>query len=742
MTKTLQSCHCSLILTLALSSLPVACTQSVPIKQIGTWPGYFRGEAGAVFMVGTTAYVGLRSSPPGSIWILDVSDPANPVRLGGWESPVVYNRGSYIGVHVVGNLAYVADDIAGLSVLDISNPANPIRIGACAVSGGRATSVFVSGLRAYLSCYQGGLQVMDVADPANPVWLGGADTPGLAMDVKVAGDYAYVADDNIGGATGGLYLFDVRNPAQPVLAGSYVNRGRGMGVAVEGTHAYLADFDAGVFVIDVSVPTNPTFVSKYVLFNNLMSGIAAIGNRVYVADSGSAVGGFHALDVSDPANLVALGHFKTNTLPHGVAVAGNLAALASWNSGVEIVELSDETHPIRTGWLTTSATAQDIALVGDRALVADGNDGLQVLDVSLPHRPVRLARYNHRPEQAAKDNMIIVGVATRGAYAYVTDAYNVDQGLSVVDVSDPAHPVAVGHYVTPCVGGGLAVAGDYVYLAGPLKGLEVISVNDPAKPALIGRYPGVGGSGSAGVAVAGNLACVASDAAGLLLFDVTDPANLVLRGKIDTGGQTFGCCLVGQRAYVVDNKTGLQIIDVSDPDHPGTVGSCPITPVYSIPSHRYMAEARGIDVIGMLAYVAAGEAGLQVFDISDPTHPVYVAGHPTRYRAWAVKASGNNAYVADTTAGLQVIQVGTPPRPRLTPMTGSGAGQPFRFLIGNDDGSALQAADVARLRVETSGDFRAWTGLDTTLTLTNGSALGEDLASPVQTLRFYRAWTP
>ena len=79
-----------------------------------------------------------------------MSDPANPVHRGGYDTP-----GSAEGVAVAGSLAYVAD-------------------------------------------YEWGLQIIDVSDPANPVRRGGYDTPGYARGVAVAGSLAYIADHDSG----------------------------------------------------------------------------------------------------------------------------------------------------------------------------------------------------------------------------------------------------------------------------------------------------------------------------------------------------------------------------------------------------------------------------------------------------------------------------------------------------------------------------------------------------------------
>ena len=62
-----------------------------------------------------------------------------------------------------------------------------------------------------------------------------------------------------------------------------------------------------------------------------------------------------------------------------------------------------------------------------------------------------------------------------------------------------------------------------------------------------------------------------------------------------------------------------------------------------------------MDVSGGFAYAAAGSTGLQVVDVSDRTNPTVVASGDTPSNANDVKVVGNLAYVADGAAGLQII---------------------------------------------------------------------------------------
>ena len=110
------TCGCGLV-TLALALAWVA--HGADLELIGQWPGWPRGKAFGVAVSGNYAYVAIEWA---GLQVIDVSNPANPRRVGGYDT-----GGHAWGVAVSGNYAYVADREGGLQVIDVSNPAKPQR---------------------------------------------------------------------------------------------------------------------------------------------------------------------------------------------------------------------------------------------------------------------------------------------------------------------------------------------------------------------------------------------------------------------------------------------------------------------------------------------------------------------------------------------------------------------------------------------------------------------------------------
>jgi hypothetical protein len=230
----------------AIDDAPVA--GAVPAWNV-SYVGQYGGRSDAIAVRGGRAYLGVGPR----LAILDVAHRSNPVVLGQTLPLPGLVRGLAMGM----GRAYVAADSAGLSVVDVSDPAHPFQIGGFDTPG-QALGVAVGGGRAYVADGEAGLRVLNIYRPSRPVELGFVDTPGTAYGVAVLGRYAYVAD-----GTAGLRVVDVARPNHPLEVGFCDTPGEAWGVAVAGGYAYVADRDGGLRVVDVSDPAHPAEVGFY-----------------------------------------------------------------------------------------------------------------------------------------------------------------------------------------------------------------------------------------------------------------------------------------------------------------------------------------------------------------------------------------------------------------------------------------------------------------------------------------------
>ncbi|MBF0129304.1 MAG: DUF4347 domain-containing protein [Alphaproteobacteria bacterium] len=298
------------------------------------------------------------------------------------------------------------------------------------------------------------------------------------------------------------------------------------------------------------------------------------------------------------------------------------------------------------------------------------------------------------------DTELAYGVAVSGNYAYVADDR---AGLRVIDISNPVSPSLLGTYDTPGYASGVVVNGTYAYVADLNRGLQVINISNPASPSLAGSLWLAGST--FGVTVSGNYAYAASNDSGFYVIDISNPASPSLVGTYNTSGRAFGVAVSGNYAYVADGNSGLQVINISNP-------ASPIVGTYDT-----SGNASGVAVNGGYAYVADSNSGLQVISISNPASPSLVGTYDTSGSARGVVVSGNYAYVADGSSGLQVINISISASPSLVTTYDTSGSARGVVISGNyvyvaDDAKGLQVIRATPLDVSTTADTAAITVTD------------------------------
>jgi hypothetical protein len=338
--------------------------------------------------------------------------------------------------------AYIATYNRTLSIVDISTsiPNNPFSEPPYPTSGTvDARNISVSGKNLYVATGSSGLLVLDISTPDTPGSPSTCDTPGIALDVAINGNYAFVADSDDPATTGededegALQVIDLSNLSSPV--GSFNTPGDPEDVAVSGHHAYVADGLGGLQVIDVSFPDDPIRVGfretpvdpQTPGSPSNAKGVAVSGNYAYVANG---AGGLYIIDISIPENPIVLYVHKPATCDFkDVAIQGNYAYVADDTTGLMVLDITFPNLPLEVGTCDTPGTAESVALSGNYAFIADGDDaapgmdGLQVIDVTSPSNPTRIGALNISGNA--------VGLAVTGSFSYVVN-YGTD--IKVIDL--------------------------------------------------------------------------------------------------------------------------------------------------------------------------------------------------------------------------------------------------------------------------------------------------------------------
>jgi hypothetical protein len=158
-----------------------------------------------------------------------------------------------------------------------------------------------------------------------------------------------------------------------------------------------------------------------------------------------------------------------------VAISGGYAYVADGIDGLRIINITSPASPTEVGFFDTPGYAWGVAVAGAYAYLVDG-EGLHIINIANPARPSPVGTFDIL--QDAKDIVVVDN------YAYVADF---EQSAYVINIANPANPTEAGLYrTTPGYPEGVAVAGDYVYVAEGFAGMQVLRFirPEPISPTL------------------------------------------------------------------------------------------------------------------------------------------------------------------------------------------------------------------------------------------------------------------
>jgi len=231
--------------------------------------------------------------------------------------------------------------------MDISNPLAPSKLGQY-MAPVMTNDLAIRGEHyAFVACWWDGFRVVNFQDPANPAlvahkfgWFNGA-VPGVdycyVQALCMEGDYLYIIDYGPFEAedTRGLYIFDINDPTNPVKISRYTGMvSKGYDIKVVGDYAYIADWTGGMEVVDVTLKQTPV-ARGYISLPDAAWSIDVKGNHAFLADYIN--GGVQVVNVANPDNLVIDGYYsRSGCFALGVRVDGTNIYLSDGAAGFQI----------------------------------------------------------------------------------------------------------------------------------------------------------------------------------------------------------------------------------------------------------------------------------------------------------------------------------------------------------------------------------------------------------------------
>lgn len=279
------------------------------------------------------------------------------------------------------------------------------------------------------------------------------------------------------------------------------------------------------------------------------------------------------------------------------------------------------------------------------------------------------------------------------AIATSEGASNRRNGMTLLDISDPAHPSIITHYTEDLTGGvhNVWFDGDIVYVVndGTLD-VHIVDIADPANPVEIGRW----GHPNPGrylhdVSVWDGLAYLSYWDDGVVILDVGNgvaggsPSNpqyvSSYKYRYEINGETYGNT---HHALPFTNEAGRRYLFVSDeifgcPDCEGPRGyvhvldATDMTNLVEVAKYEVsQAGTHNMWIEDDMLYLGYYQAGLRVLDISGELRGDLLAqgreiahydtdleGGENTTMAWGAQPYKGNVFVSDMATGLWVVKL-------------------------------------------------------------------------------------
>lgn len=233
--------------------------------------------------------------------------------------------------------------------------------------------------------------------------------------------------------------------------------------------------------------------------------------------------------------------------------------------------------------------------------------------------------------------------------------YGLGSKVQIASFSNPANPVKIGSVILSDVVEALvrtSIGGtQYIVASGGSK-MWIINVANPTTPSLVSTVDVGLGATCEGIATSGTYAYIAAGDAGFKIYNIATPAAPSPVAAIDSLAYCESVVISAPYAYIAANTTSnfqgrSFIIDVSNPENP----------VYKSTILGYGGYHQYMNVRSGYAYICDYNEGLQVINVSDPTNPTNVIAVPSGYRTASIVFDGNYGYVAVGDSGMAIYNV-------------------------------------------------------------------------------------
>ncbi|MEA1969731.1 MAG: hypothetical protein U9N77_16125, partial [Thermodesulfobacteriota bacterium] len=488
--------------------------------------------------------------------IIDVSNPLNPNQSGSYEQYSEYTdskgeKSSYSGGYhnikvkeiASTKYAFILDKYYGLRIFDVSTDSEPKELDRYDMR---------------TSLYWGQLsEVVDLAVDNKYVYISDS-----THGITVLDFFSYVEDETV------LKISEpvLSDPNQETPSGQLETVGSASGLFLSGNTLYAADGNNGLFTADISDRSNPRQIKDKTYETTGAYSVYQSGDgEIFM---GNCKNGLVRLQWSETAAqyVKKASHaspFRTDALFADEEYAYLLNS-SQPHGGLRIISLSDAGEYTLAGSVVTPGSAAALYVYESKAYVADNAAGITIIDINDTSAPVVSDSFDTGGAAVDvlvfrnSDDSLFCAVADKNSGLIITEISNTDVLIQkgVVDIKN-AQALALYNKYLPEEN----KFHPYVCVVN-CDGLTIVDVSDPAAPFVSG-YAATTGE-AVDVDITNNYAVVADRENGVVLIDISDPEEPVLTASFDTDGTAEGVDTDGSYIHTADGPNGVVVLGIKD----------------------------------------------------------------------------------------------------------------------------------------------------------------------------------
>lgn len=517
--------------------------------------------------------------------------------------------------------------------------------------------------------------------PATPILRDGTSTSTINLPEKKATDTPQITSISTEVTTQDSRLTPQPMQVSPTISIEKVGQIGGMAgpLAILNDYAYLGTGDR-LTVLSLTNPSNLQVVGQSEsLPVGLIAAMASEGSYLYL--SGGNV--LMVLDLTEPTLPYLIGTLEIpDTCLSDLVIEGSYVYATGGEEGLLVIDIHNPATPRLVGTSDTPGQAIAVDIEGGYAFVADADwsyqaGGLRVVDISDPTLPKLVTPFKL---QGIPDLKHVIDVEVVGEYAYLAayDGENYNDGLRVIDISNPLDPRQVGRGTGgPVSWEGLTVVGDYVLAYGSFCHLgecfydgygTFFDVSDPTIPQITNHIdvPGLSSSRQTGkIVVLAGLIYQATQT-GLEVWNPDSPDRPKVDGIDLTLGRVDAIFLSDRHAYLSNSQHKLTVVDVYDPAQPVKTGELTLSD-HDL-QDGFASLISSLAVEEDYVYLTLWNDGLAVVDVSAPSQPQEVAHLALDGDLDEIFVSDGYAYIAGffgpEQGNVLIIDINNPSAPR------------------------------------------------------------------------------